>query len=752
MKKLLTMKSLPLAISLLFAANVCHAQLSGAAVVAGDTVAPASAVVPPESADNVSAKGFIFPKLGYFDNSGNPAYLNQYNLLDSTSGSNTSNGFIADLDFQLLFKEDGDTLFLEKEGYGENSQRLRLLSSFRPAKFKAYYSTFKTVSGSFDFLYNPDMVVGGTDPRYGDPAQNKVDRSGYVADFTNDSPTVSEYAIRRSTYGGSLLLRPEALTEHGFSAELSADGYTRQGNQVSSYILNEGKQNPSQANPESEQWRGYSNSVDEKDAKLAFNLNWTPDKEWFFNYEFFVDRFTNETLPATFGDVANWSGIPRFFARGTDLLTPLNFVPDSTQYRNALRLSKTFGDTAALSAGASYATLQQDTYSEPQYASGYDDGNTNTGSAYLNGKFNVSQSVGLEAFARYNQRQNNSPYPVENFYEPVSAQRDPRMVMPRIDNYRNIVYGLEAKLYPRVLKTTWSAGWKYESKENELTWGTEPALAPPVTLYGTEYKANEVFIKLVSHPTTGLTLRATPSYLWADETQLATNPSEMFKFKSSAIYTDPEWNELVVTGYYNYSRKLNDSLSFSDYDVAPAGFADPQNQEVENTMQSFGVNFSFVPEEDLKLSLGYDWSQNDLSAYYFSTNRLRFDFPNPGGPNNHPTVPLEFLILDQFNYNVTSQTVSAGIEKKWENYLFSGYYSLMLANGDNGNGLAGVSLPVVDDKTDFRLHTFSLGMDYEFKENMIFRATYIYDRYEDNSYESLTGSRNSLCLGVIFRL
>ena len=439
MKKPLTMKSLPLAISLLFAANVCHAQLSGAAVVAGDTVAPASAAVPPESAENVSVKGFILPKLGYFDNSGNPAYLNQYNLLDSSSGSNTSNGIIADLDFQLLFREDGNSLFLEKEGYGENSQRFGLYSSFRPATFKVYFSTFKTASGSLDFLYNPDMVVGGTDPRYGDPALNNVSRSGYVADFTNDSPTASDYAIRRNNYGGSLLLRPEALSENGLSAEFSVDGYTRKGNQLTNYILNEGIQSTRQANPQSEQWRGYANPVNEKDTKLAFNLNWTPNEEWFLNYEFWVHRFTNETLPATFGDVANWSGIPRFFAPRVYLLTPLNFVPDSTQYRNALRLTKTFGNDAALSAGASYASLQQDTYSEPQYVSGYNDGNTDTSSAYLNGKFNVSQSVGLEAFARYNQRQNNSSYPVENFYEPVSAARDPRMVMPRIDSYKNIV-------------------------------------------------------------------------------------------------------------------------------------------------------------------------------------------------------------------------------------------------------------------------------------------------------------------------
>jgi hypothetical protein len=750
--KALTMKRLSLGISLIFAASVGHAQGVAGGSAAGESGPGESA----NNANNIRLKGgFVTPKIGYFNNSGNPAFLNQYNLLESTSGSNSSNGFIADLDFSLLFHDDaGGFLLVEKEGYGENNQRFGVYGNFRPAMFKAYFSTFKSASGSFDFLYNPDMVLGGTDPRYGDPALNNVERSGYVANFTNDSPDIRDYEIRRNSYGGSLLLRPEVLAERGVSAEFSVDGYTRKGNQVTNYLLLENTLALTLANRQSYQWRGYSNPVNEKDTKLAFNFNWTPSDEWFINYEFAVDKFTNEQLPATFGDVAKWSGVPRLFATGVDLLTPLNFVPDSTQYSNALRLSKSFGDGAALSAGASYAWLQQDSYSEVQYTAGYNDGSTDTGSAFLNGKFNVSQSVGLEAFARYNQRQNNSSYPVKNFYEPVSAYLDPRMVMPRIDSYKNYSYGLEAKLYPRYLKTTWSAGWKYESKENDLTWATVPALAPPISLYGTKYSANEVFVKLVSRPATGLTVRATPSYLWADQTQLSTDPNQMFKFKSSAIYTKPEWNELTVTGYYNYSRKLNDSLSYSDYNVVPRGFADPQDQKTENTMQSFGVNFSIMPEEDIKLSLGYDWNQNDLSTYYFSTNRLRFDYPflYPGVPNRNPTSPLDFLILDQASYDVSSQTVNAGLEKTWGRYLFSANYSVMWANGSNGDGLAGASLPVVDDTTDYRLQTLSLGMEYEFKKDVSVRGAYIYDRYDDDAYESASGSRNTLWLGINYRL
>jgi predicted porin len=76
----------------------------------------------------------------------------------------------------------------------------------------------------------------------------------------------------------------------------------------------------------------------------------------------------------------------------------------------------------------------------------------------------------------------------------------------------------------------------------------------------------------------------------------------------------------------------------------------------------------------------------------------------------------------------------------------------MWANGSNGNGLAGVSLPEADDKTDYRLQTLSLGMEYEFKKDISVRGAYIYDRYDDDAYESASGSRNTLWLGINYRL
>ena len=99
----------------------------------------------------------------------------------------------------------------------------------------------------------------------------------------------------------------------------------------------------------------------------------------------------------------------------------------------AVGLSKQFGDTASVSAGMAMSRLEQNTFSETQSFFGYTDGRTDTDSWYVSGRVNPSQSVGLEAFARYNRRETNSSYPVTGFYEPISAYSDPRMVMPRIN-------------------------------------------------------------------------------------------------------------------------------------------------------------------------------------------------------------------------------------------------------------------------------------------------------------------------------
>ncbi len=691
--------------------------------------------------------GSITPKLAFFNHSGNSAYLNRYDTLAENLGGNRHAGFIGDIDFNLRWQnKDGSTLALEREGTGEGSQRMRLERVGQSAKLAAHYSVLTTSTGTLNYFFNPDRVAGGTDPAYADPLLNPVGESTHVGYFNNDTPGVNEYSIKRTSYGGSVLLLPSAFNDMA-SVELGFDGYKRKGMQPTNYVLD--SFSLTGANKEQNQWRGYAKPVNEQSGRMSYNFTVTPYDSWLLNYEFSVNKFENKTTPLTFNTLSQLAGPSLLFDPVVDMNTPLNFNADSTLYSNSLRLSKQFGDVAAVSGGANLSRLEQNNFSDIQNSLGYTTGRTDTSSGYLIGKFNASRSVGLEAFVRYNRRENNSSFPVSGFYDPVSINyADPRMVMPRINKLTKLSYGLEAKLYPKFLKSSWSIGWLHEDKESDLTYGTTSSLAAPLTLYGTRYASDEVYLKMVSRPAPGWVVRVTPSYLWAKRTQLVTDPTEMFKLKTSVAYTKPEWNELAITGYYNYKHKKNDSLSYSDYSDL-LGFNSSQNQKATNQMQAAGVNLNLVPSEGLTVNLGYDWTQNELNANYFTTNRMRFDYLHL--PSSLVPTPLDFLILDQTNYNVDNHAFTAGFEKQWGRYLFAGSYSLNLTKGHNANGLAGQTLPPADDKLDNRLHTLSFGLDYAVEKNMSLRTVYIHDRYTDNVNGSLSGDRDILWVGLNLR-
>ena len=68
------------------------------------------------------------------------------------------------------------------------------------------------------------------------PALNSTGESQHVAYFNNDSPGVSDFEIRRTSFGGGVVLKPAAFGQMA-SVEIGYDGYTRKGDQVSNYVL-----------------------------------------------------------------------------------------------------------------------------------------------------------------------------------------------------------------------------------------------------------------------------------------------------------------------------------------------------------------------------------------------------------------------------------------------------------------------------------------------------------------------------------
>jgi hypothetical protein len=716
---------------------------------------------------DAAMQGWLAPKLVYFNTTGGPGlayahYLDRYDYREGTLNGNTREGWMADIDLRLLYADDcHDLLLLERDGFGGNSQRTRLRANTESTKIKVYHSVFTSATGGIDYLYSPNLVVGGTDPNY--KAAGVTGESQHVGDFHYDTPGTTAFKVTRTSSGASMELRPVALEGRG-SVELSYSGYQRNGNQAVNYVLPQSVISGSQS--EANQWRGYSQAINERDGNLALNLTFVPSENWLLNYEFSADKFNNDAARVTLSTLSQWTGFPiggggnpHFNGSGE---LPFNFKVDSTQISNSLRLSKQFDNSAVLGAGVSLSRLQQDNFTGPQLVSGYNTGKIGTDSAYLSGKFNVSQSVGLEAFWRYNKRENSSSYPVAGFYDPVSVRSQERMVAPRINHVETKTHGLEARLYPSFLKAHWTAGWTHVDKVRDLTYGVVPVVPAEMSLYGVHSSSDEVFVKLVARPARGWALRVTPSYLWSDQTGLVTEPEEALKLKTQLSYTKPEWHQLLVSGYYNYTDKKNGSLGYSDFNVTGAGgasvsgaaqvgvFGPAQMQQVRNTFHSAGINLSLVPAEDVKTNFGYDWNQTDFSTYYFSSNRLRYHYLSVPGSNLLTSTDL--LVLDRTRSMVDTHSLSANVEKQWSRYLFAASYSVSWSQGQNGSGLAGQTLPAVDDAVDNLLHVLSLGLEVRIKKNVSVFGAYSFEYYRDNVYRELSGGRNTLMAGLNYRL
>ncbi|MDO8449211.1 MAG: hypothetical protein Q7T10_10455 [Rhodoferax sp.] len=754
---------LSIAFSLAFSGSTCYGESPASPPVQSEVGAAESGDA---GTGGITLQGLITPKLGYFSTSGGAGagkthFLERYDYRENTFGNNTRDGLIADIDFSLLYSDDlHDLLLLEREGFGGNNQRTRLAGNTDLVKFKAHYSVFTTATGGIDYLYNPDVVPGGTDPNY--KAAGVTGESQHVGYFHNDSLGTTAYKVTRTNYGVSMALKPVAFEGRG-SVELSYNGYQRDGNQVTNYVLPQSVISGSQS--EANQWRGYSKAINEQDRNLAFSLTYIPRESWLVDYEFSVDKFENNASPVTLSTLSQWTGIPigrrnPHFNGSADL--PFHFDADSTQLTNSLRLSKQFDDSAVLGAGVSVSRLQQDNFTGPQLTSGYDTGKIGTDSAYLTGKFNVSQYVGLEAFWRYSKRENGSSYPVTGFYAPVSVRSEERMVAPRINNVETKTYGLEARLYPSLLKTRWTAGWTHVDTDRDLTYGVVPVVPAEMSLYGVRSSSDEVFVKLVARPAKGWSIRVTPSYLWSNQTGLVTEPEEALKLRTQLTYTKPELNELLVSGYYNYTDKKNGLLGHSDFNVTGAGgagvsgatqagvFGSPKMQQVRNTFQSGGINLSLVPAEDVKANFGYDWNQTDISTYYFSSNRLRYHYLSVPGSNI--LTSTDVLALDRAKSKIDTHSLSANVEKQWSQYLLAANYSLSWSKGQTGGGLAGQTLPAVDDAVDNLLHSLSLGMEYRVKKNVSVFGGLVVDYYKDNVYGELSGGRKTLVAGLSYRL
>lgn len=198
-----------------------------------------------------------------------------------------------------------------------------------------------------------------------------------------------------------------------------------------------------------------------------------------------------------------------------------------------------------------------------------------------------------------------------------------------------------------------------------------------------------------------------------------------------------------MSGYHNYKDEQNTKKSYTNA-VAPTG-ADGAStgQDTAQTLQSAGAALSLTPAAEASLTLGLDWVESDFESFYFSTNRRRFE---------NPTGGITFTTRDRSQYEIDTLSLSLGGElRPREGLTLNGGYTYSESEGDVASGLVARELAsTLDGTIDTTLHSLLVGAAYELRTGLGFWGQYLFEDYQDGSYELLSGSLHTITVGLAF--
>jgi len=712
----------------------CLTLLAASLQAAEVDATPAAAETPAEGAATIAA--VITPRLfvfDYFDGVGEDKthFLERYDYREGLSGD-TRSGVFGDLDLDVMVNNGERDLFvLERRGFGRHNHRGTARYSNDALSVSGAYSHFRSASGGIDYLFSPGQVAGGTIPHQGGGGGGGG--AGW-ASFFNDDANRYDYVIDRTTYSAGFKVKPSVL---GDSATIAVDyeGYRRDGNKFAPLLLGE-YGNVQGSGWGQKRWRGINLDVDEHMNRVGLTVTASPQQLFELAYEVSFEEFVSDAPELQLErDITGPAGVslpPA--ATANDRITSILYTPDTHLVKQGLKISKNFSDRVMVAAGYGASWLKQDSFSQFEIDNGHTQGQINTNNAYLTANVYVTPDVSIEGHIKYYTHDNDSTYPDGL----ISLST---LVGPRIDSINSNDYGLSANWRPDFIGSNLTLGWRRLDLQRDLTWGTPgTGILPPQSLYREDTRSDEVYLKWIARPAMGWTTRLTPSFVRADTTGLVSEPEEAFKIKAMASYASPEgW---LVSGFYDYRNLQNSNNAFTNgVSATPGTYA----QNVDSTLNSAGLSLSAMPSDNVNVQANLYWMQNDFSSYLFTTNVQRW---NPA---------VAFTPQDMSNYKVNSYVLNLGGDwQASEKLKLNGSYTWSKSSGDVASGIVLTQLQAatgtVDSIIDNTLHTLSLGADYLINDKTTLRANYIYEYYDDNAYDLLTGGYNMLAIGVSFAL
>lgn len=706
-------------------------------------VAVAQAVQAAEPAGN-TITGDVTAKLVYSDFTQGPGgslthFLESYSPV-GVWGGDRDNGFYGDIDLNLAINDGTRDIFtVERHGYGLDNHSNKARINTAGFGITGYYNGFRSASDGAKYLLNPNRtgvapcVTYRADCNFADITTAANTNSGYLAQFNDGTDGSGRFKIDRKTFGLGMKLKPALLGDWG-SIAFNYDGYKREGNKFQTLVLggSDVLTNPGLASVNGrvlQRWWGLDQRVDENLHRFSLNLTASPGNGLQFAYDGKLEKFINHApdyLQSSIPFPAIWT---MSVANGN---RPAGFTPDSTLQSHALRLSKSF-DRTAIALGYGMSRLTQDSQTLAQSAAGWK-GKINTENAFFNLSHQLSGGIGLEAYAKYGKRDNDSPASMGA----VLDQTNREAWGLRVARLESLTYGLAARFGGLPAKSSLVVGWKHEDIDRDLQYKTPATTAggiqPVVSLFADETKSDEIYLKWSARPAKDTTVRIEPSVVSASKTGAITEPEKAYKLKAAAGYALSKASNL--NGYYHFKRKKNDERSVFDANADRTVTGTEFPQKSDDTLHSAGLSLDYTPSEWLSLSGSLDWLQNDLETYFLASNVRRFEnaaisFLNRG---------ISSFKADTWSLSLNADYQPTDLLKYRASYIFSVSDGDMITN-DTGTD-------PVKDRINNVLHSLALGMDYEMKKKITLKAGYVYDYYKDKVDSAFTGGHHTLMVGV----
>ncbi len=678
----------------------------------------------PSPAAPPSRHGTVWPAFvanGLFDGpSGDRThYLERYGVRRGF-GSDRRTGVLADLaDVGFVYHDGRRDLFaIDRHVWSRDNQRATARFDNGRMRVSGGYGYFRQAANGLDYLFAPSLVSGGVDPAF------TGGTVGYVGKF-NDNVHDARFATTRTTYDLAVEVKPATFGDKA-TAAVAVRGIERSGRVFESLNMGGGDVLGTDADRRAKlRWQGYESRVDESANELLFTAAVRPKKDINLEYELGYERFRNDAPTMTFADLAVVTGTrlvsstAEAGAQGGFAAAvaewPLHFVADSNMLRQSLRASAG-SERVLVSAGAGWNALTQESFTGEQIEAGYRRGDIESNQLYVNVAARPGAAVRVEAHARRSDTNRN----MDRFESKI-----------RLNAFTLSTYGLEAEVRPGKANLAVTPGWTRRTVDRDIQFGDVPQQR---SLFRADSSSDEIFVRTQWKPSRRVSVRATPSVLWADDTGYITEPELAAKMNLAVSCASADGTR-SATAFYTIRSRSNDNLSF----VGAA--ASEVTQDAAGLLQQIGVAGSAAPLPTTNVFWSYAWSRDEYHADFISATTRRYD-----------AAPVFYSRGDRQTYLLGSHSFSVGADITPAGRMQYGVsFTTTRAAGNAASGQVLSLLPTADGRIANWYHTAAFRLERDLGRSLKLGVSYLLDYYSDSSYPDLTGGLNSVIVGIGYR-